>query len=133
MEKNTVTATATSGEVHYRTLMQARTHLLYTDEPEEDGGKDSAPKPGELLCMSLASCTAITLQMYAGRKQWETGTITVKVTRIMEEKLTRFETDISFGKELPAEMKERLYIIAKKCPVHKILSNPITIETKIAG
>jgi putative redox protein len=131
MESNSISATAVTGETNYKTSLQARTHTVWADEPETDGGRDTAPKPGEYLCMSLAACTAITLQMYAGRKQWDVGSITVKVTRIMEEKQTKFESEVSFSKQLEQDVLDRLIIIAQKCPVHKILTHPIHIETKL--
>ncbi len=46
-------------------------HRLVADEPEEDGGTDAGPSPQELLAASLASCTAVTIEMYAARKGWE--------------------------------------------------------------
>lgn len=131
MENSIIEVTARSGKTPYRTAMQARTHVVFTDEPVEDGGQDTAPKPTELLCMSLASCTIITLQMYAARKQWDTGEITVQVKKITEGGENKFETEITFEKELAPDVIDRLHTIAKKCPVHKILSRPVTLDTKI--
>ena len=60
---------ATLGD-NYDTSMTARTHTFAADEPVEVGGADTAPTPVELLMGSLASCTVITLRMYARRKAW---------------------------------------------------------------
>ena len=49
------------------------------DEPEDKGGTDAGPDPPELLALSLASCTAITLEMYADRKGWDLGEVEVEV------------------------------------------------------
>jgi len=132
MAAKIVTATAISGAIAYETKLEARTHTVIGDEPLEDGGKDMGPRPSEFLCMSLASCTAITLKMYAARKNWDTGAITVKVTRIIEEDHTDMISEIQFEKSLDDATKERMMIVAKKCPIHKILTHPINIETKLA-
>ena len=56
-----------------------REHMVVADEPEENGGDDSGPSPQELLAASLASCTAITVEMYAKRKGWDVGDVSVDV------------------------------------------------------
>lgn len=126
-----VSATAVTGTTRYETKLVARKHYVIADEPEELGGKDVGPRPGEIMCMSLASCTAITLQMYADRKGWDTGEITVTVTRTMNENDTDFEVQLHFEKQLDEATIERLTLISKKCPVHKVLTNPIRINTVI--
>ena len=63
----------------YEHAIQMREHRLIADEPEEKGGTDKGPKPAELLAASLASCTAITIEMYADRKQWGLGEVQVEV------------------------------------------------------
>src|SRR5258705_12033964 len=59
--------------------VEIREHRLIVDEPEEKGGTDHGPAPSELLAASLASCTAITIEMYADRKEWGLGTVQVIV------------------------------------------------------
>jgi Predicted redox protein, regulator of disulfide bond formation len=71
METNEIqTATATIGTDLYKTELKARTHLVIADEPLDAGGEDLGPRPGDFVRMALASCTAITLRMYANRKNW---------------------------------------------------------------
>ena len=59
--------------------VQVRDHQLTVDEPIELGGDDTGPDPQELLAVSLASCTAITMEMYAARKGWDIGHVEVDV------------------------------------------------------
>ena len=63
----------------YEHEIEIREHRLIADEPEDRGGGDQGPKPTELLAASLASCTAITIEMYADRKGWELGEVEVAV------------------------------------------------------
>jgi putative redox protein len=63
--------TAIIGTDHYRTELIASGKTIIADEPEELGVGDNGPAPGEFLMISLASCTAITLRMYADRKKWD--------------------------------------------------------------
>ena len=63
----------------YAHSLTARHHTLIADEPAAQGGSDTGPEPPELLALSLASCTAITLEMYAERKEWDLGHLEVEV------------------------------------------------------
>ena len=115
----------------YRVQLDNGRHLFAADEPVEQGGQDTAPTPDELLEASLASCTAITLRMYADRKQWNLETINVDVQLERTEGKTSFTRNITLKGNLDAEQKERLLQIAKLCPVSKTLSGSIEINTSI--
>ena len=108
----------------YEHELEIREHRLIADEPEKSGGTDKGPRPTELLAASLASCTAITIEMYADRKEWELGQVEVAVD--YEEPSTdappSFEVRIKVPAELSDEQRERILIIAGKCPVHKTLA-----------
>ncbi len=103
--------------------IEIREHRLIADEPEDRGGGDQGPKPTELLAASLASCTAITIEMYADRKGWELGDVEVFVE--FHESTTdtpaKFTVEIRTPAELTDEQRERILVIAHKCPVHKAL------------
>jgi putative redox protein len=125
-------AIATIGEEIYKTELVARTHRIIADEPIDVGGKDSGPRPGDFLRMSLASCTAITLRMYANRKKFEVKQIRVTVSSKEVEGGTAFETAIEIFGNLDEAQRQRMLQIAKLCPVHKALTNPITIATSLS-
>jgi putative redox protein len=109
-------------------------HRLVADEPVEAGGGDQGPGPHEYLAAALASCTAITLRMYSTRKQWPVESIEVKVgVQKSESGETTFHRVVTLGGKLDQEQRARLLDVANKCPVHKTLTGPIKIETKLAG
>jgi len=124
-------AVATIGNDVYRTELKARNHLVIADEPEDVGGKDLGPRPGDFYRMSLASCTAITLRMYANRKNFDVKQIEVTVSTEEGEGKTILHTNIEISGTLDEAQRQRMLQIAKLCPVHKVLTNPIEIETKL--
>ena len=113
--------------------IEIRDHEVRADEPEENGGDDTAPSPQELLAASLASCTAITIEMYAKRKGWDVGDIAVDVDYEPAQRgsPTKFEMVLRLPKELPEEQRERLMQIAAKCPVHRTLEGEVMFEERV--
>jgi len=123
--------TSRLGTTAYKTLLSNGRTEIIADEPIEVGGSDLGPAPRELLCMSLAACTSITLRMYSVKKKWELGEIKVDIELENKDDQIVFYRKISFEKTVTEEMQTRLLLIADKCPVHKILSKTIKIESKI--
>ncbi len=105
-------------------------HSLVADEPAEKGGEDQGPTPQELLAASLAACTAITIEMYARRKEWELGEIEVECEYEPAEKgdPTVFKLAIRLPGGLTPDQVERLERIAAKCPVHRTLEGEVRFE-----
>ena len=109
----------------YEHEVEVRDPHLIVDEPEENGGTDQGPTPGELLAASLATCTAITIEMYADRKEWGLGTVEVAVdyTEATTDDPPNFDVSITLGAELSEETRDKIRIIAGKCPVHRALKS----------
>jgi putative redox protein len=105
-------------------------HKLTSDEPERLGGADAGPSPEELLAASLASCSAITLEMYANRKGWDVGDVIVEVGYEPAQRgsPTRFEMTVKLPKELSDEQQAKLMQIVAKCPVHRTLEGEVMFE-----
>lgn len=98
-------------------------HEVRVDEPTAAGGTDTGPSPTRLLGASLASCIAITVEMYAERKGWDVGAVEVDVEVGYEGPVpTRFEVGLKLPADLDSEQRRRLLVIATKCPVHKVLA-----------
>ena len=116
-----------------RHTVQVRDHQLTVDEPIAEGGDDAGPDPLELLAVSLASCTAITMEMYAARKGWEIGHVEVDVEYSPAERgcPTKFQLVMRLPDDLPEDQVERLRVIAAKCPVHRALDGEVMFQERI--
>lgn len=111
-------------------------HELIADEPPERGGSDLGPRPTQLLGASLAGCTAITVQMYAGRKGWDLGRMQVAVDIDYEDHVpSAFRVSLALPEWLDEEQRRRLLVIAGKCPVHRAIarSTPVSISERVGG
>jgi len=117
----------------FKHTLRVRDHRLTVDESVPAGGNDAGPDPQELLAASLASCTAITMEMYAARKGWEIGAVEVEVQYTPAERgcPTRFELVLRLPADLPPEQAERLRVIAAKCPVHRTLDGEVMFEERL--
>ena len=108
-------------------------HALTSDEPEEQGGQNTGPSPQELLAASLASCTAVTMEMYAERKGWNVDGLEVEARYSPAERgcPTRFELVMRMPAHLDEEQVERLQVIAAKCPVHRTLEGEVAFDERV--
>jgi putative redox protein len=116
-----------------RHTVQVRDHQVIVDELSDMGGEDAGPDPLELLAVSLASCTAITMEMYAARKGWEIGRVEVDVEYSPAERgcPTKFQLVMRLPDDLPEEQVERLRVIAAKCPVHRALDGEVMFQERV--
>ena len=115
----------------YAVQVEGDDHAWLSDEQPHNGGEDLGPDPIELLLSSLGACTAITLRMYAQRKQWALGSLSID---LIHQRLSGEGADpaarediihlnLRFQGNLDATQRARLIEIAARCPVHRILAN----------
>ena len=125
---------ASIGRNHYGTALRSATNAYLADEPLADGGGDKGFSPSELLAASLATCTCVTLRMYADRKGWPLEDVQVKVdfSRDAGLNISNIRRDISLLGPLSDEQRQRLLQIANSCFIHKTLSNPIHIQSALS-
>jgi putative redox protein len=117
----------------FRHMIDVRGHHVTVDEPLDQGGDDSGPSPQEMLAASLASCTAITMEMYAQRKGWDLGYVEVECSYTAAERgcPTRFDLVLRLPEDAPEEQVDRLKVIAAKCPVHRVLDGEVMFHERV--
>lgn len=122
------------GTQKYLCTISWRNGTFVMDEPESIEGKDLGPDPYSTLLASLAACTLSTLRMYIDRKGWDIPEINISLNLSQEnnpELTTTITRSITFSNTIEEDIKNRLLIIAEKCPVSKILKNKIIINTSL--
>ena len=130
--KDTLHVNGNLGEKNYLMEIKTTNHTIMVDEPVSIGGADSFPNPAQYLLSALASCTAITIKMYAVNKGWNVGNINVDVK--LKEVLSAGKTikkmvkAVQFENQLEDSQVERLLTIGSKCPISKLLEQPIEME-----
>jgi putative redox protein len=126
-------ATAQRTGAGYAHSIEVGDHRLTVDEPDELGGGNTGPTPQELLAASLAGCIAVTMEMYAERKGWDIGGLRVAVEYEAPERgsPTRFRIELQLPSSCTDEQRERLQVIAGKCPVHRMLEGQAEFEQRL--
>ncbi len=109
-------------------------HTLVVDEPATAGGTDAGPAPTRLVAAGLASCVAVTMELYAARKGWDIGAVEVEVDVEYDRFApSSFAVSLRLPSELSEEQRQRLLTIARKCPVHKVIGTetPVVVSEAI--
>ena len=108
-------------------------HRVVIDESRSEGGDDDGPSPQELLAASLASCTAVTMEMYAKHKGWDLGPIEVQCDYTPAERgcPTKFNLVLKLPRGLSDDQVRRLQVIAAKCPIHRTLDGEVMFTERL--
>ena len=125
-------STVKTDPVPWKGEVMSGKHHLITDKPESFGGHDTGPAPYDFLTTSLASCTMITLRMYAQHKGMDFGEFSVEVNFFMnKEQLEWIERRVTFKNPLSAELQEKVLNVCSKTPVTKTLLRSLEIKTTL--
>lgn len=127
-----IKVTANNGKENYLVeILSPTSNIVTADEPKDKGGQDKGFSPKELLVSALAACTSATVRMYCTRKEWDLKNIYIENELIEEEGKTIFNRKLRFEGNLDEAQRNRLLSVANACPIHKILTHTITIDTAI--
>ena len=108
-----------------------RSHHIITDEDATVGGEDAGPSPHDLLDAALGACTALTLTLYAKRKGMVLQDVRVTMTHDESPGLYQLHRRVELIGDLSDAERTRLLEIANKCPIHKVLSGKIEIDSAL--
>lgn len=131
-----------TGEGKFQTALTIGRHELLADEPARVGGEDTGPDPYAFVTAGLGACTAMTLRMYAARKDWPLERVTVALNHAKDhaedcahceqgQKVDVFERTVFLEGDLTEEQRSRLLEIADKCPVHRTLETANLVRTRL--
>jgi putative redox protein len=124
---------AAAADPNYRQTVECGRHTTLADERAEHGGADAGPTPFEYLLSALGACTSITLRMYAERKGWNLGAITVSLAFHRAPEGDRIERRVAVSAALSAEQTAKLAEICEKTPVTRTLKSGTGITTVVAA
>jgi uncharacterized OsmC-like protein len=137
------TVSARIGAKGFATELVAGAHHLHADEPIALGGSDTGPSPYDYLLLALGSCTAMTLRLFAERRQWplESAEVKLRHSRVHAQDcaesettgghIVRIERVIELGGPLSEDQRQRLLQVAEHCPVHRTLVGKIDVVTRL--
>ena len=138
-EASTGWVTARAGPGSYRTEISLAGHTVIADEPAGSGGSNDGPSPYDLLLGAIGSCTAMTVRMYADRKQWPLEEVVVRLRNDRRHAadcadcdtrrvgIKRLERQVELHGALSEEQKRRLLEIADWCPVKQTLEHGMEV------
>jgi len=124
------------GEGNFQVEVLAGGVRFLADEPVEVGGQGAGPTPYDLLCAALGACTAMTVRMYARRKEWPLRRVRVCVGHARtkgEDPPDGFLREVALAGDLTTEQRSRLIEIAERCPVHASLKRGSRVSTRQVG
>ena len=128
----------------FKTDVRAGRHTLVADEPRSVGGTNAGPSPYDLLSAALATCTSMTLHMYAAHKKLDLESVTVRVKHGKihavdcedcesdSGRIDEFQRSVSLQGALSDQQRQRMLEIADRCPVHRTLEGEIKVRSKLA-
>jgi putative redox protein len=111
-------------------------YKLITDLGVQNGGDGSGPTPHDLYDAALGACKALTVLLYANRRNIPVEGIEIAVERDASQERTgtyRLSTKLTLTGTLSTVQREDLLRVAQVCPIHKLMTEVTTeISTELS-
>jgi putative redox protein len=120
-----VTVSSETDGQSFRQVIAAGEHTLFSDLNRAAGGQGTAADPYDLLLGAWGSCTNMTLQLYAARKQWPLEKVSTELQKVQNGKAVTLKKNIRIWGAFTPEQLDRLKAIAEKCPVNQVITGQI--------
>jgi putative redox protein len=132
----TITVNTESSE-GFRHSIQIDDHEpFFADLPKAQGGEGSAPEPHDYFDAALGACKALTLKMYAQKKDIPLTGVTVEVKHDnSQEQQGKYALQVKLTLKgvLTDAQREELRRVADRCPVHKLMTtSEVIIDTLLS-
>jgi putative redox protein len=127
-----VSIVGSAGDPKYVQQVTCGSHQLTSDEPTDRGGGDAGPAPFDYLLAALGSCTSITLRMYADRKGWDLGNVTVTLEYRREKDAASIKRDVSVSAPISEEQRARLADIIERTPVTLAIKQGVQVASAVS-
>jgi putative redox protein len=127
-----VTVLGKTEDPHYVQEVTAGPHRLLGDEPTERGGADAGPAPFDYLLAALGTCTSITMRMYADRKGWQLGHVTVKLEYSREKDSASIKREVTISAPISEEQRARIADIIERTPVTLAIKQGVQIASNVS-
>jgi len=108
--------------------------VVYTDQPVESGGENSAPSPFVLFLSSIGTCAGYYIRSFCQERKISTDNIKI-VQKMVYDHNTHLISDIiievELGPDFPDKYKNALLNVINQCKVKKHIEKPPKINTVI--
>ncbi len=132
----TITVNTESSEGYRHSIQVDEDHHFFTDLPKSAGGEGTAPEPHDYFDAALGACKALTLKLYAQKKNIPLTGVTVEIKHDnSEESKGKYALHVKLTLKgvLTDAQRDELHRVADRCPIHKLMTtSEVSIETHLS-
>ncbi|HEX2665084.1 MAG TPA: OsmC family protein [Candidatus Acidoferrum sp.] len=116
--------------------IKARQHVIFSDQPAEDGGFDEGLTPPEMLLASLGSCAGFYAAQYLQKHKRATEGTIVRVTADKAREPARLD-NFRLALEIPGDLNQQdldgVRLAVQHCLIHNTLLNSPKISISVGA
>jgi putative redox protein len=102
-------------------------HIIQTDQPEENGGANTAPAPFDLYLASIGTCAGVYVKSFCDNRKIPTDNMRI-IQKTEFDSETGLPVDITIDIKLPPDFPDKykasLIHVAELCKVKKSIAKP---------